>query len=324
MISLGKIFKKNTGWLRELKAVYAINSWLNRSGLQHNKALYKKYGLNRSILAPIGSHSFPEKHPDIPWLDQENATQHLKEHPGFQQFDARIQQEMIRFIEEGYMILKGFYADEEVDQYNAEIDRLRSTATIDFNYTGRKMMEAFKDSDYINRQFFRNEKLLQIYSFLLGKKVIPFQTINFIQGSEQRSHSDSIHMTTYPEGYLIAAWTALEDVSPENGTIHYYPGSHRLPYLMCPNYDSGNTRYRIGKQSNKHYEDAIQKLIEEKGLKKQLFTGRQGDVFIWHANLLHGGSPILDPERTRKSMVAHYFTEEVICYHEISQRPALL
>jgi len=47
-------------------------------------------------------------------------------------------------------------------------------------------------------------------------------------------------------------------------------------------------------------------------------------VLIWHANLLHGGSPILRPGATRRSMVCHYFAEGVICYHEMSQRPALV
>ena len=51
---------------------------------------------------------------------------------------------------------------------------------------------------------------------------------------------------------------------------------------------------------------------------------KKGDVLVWHANLLHGGMPVVHPALTRKSMVAHYFAEGVICYHEISQRPAVM
>ena len=32
---------------------------------------------------------------------------------------------------------------------------------------------------------------------------------------------------------------------------------------------------------------------------------------------------LLDKERTRKSMVFHYYAKDVICYHEITQRPTL-
>jgi len=39
-------------------------------------------------------------------------------------------------------------------------------------------------------------------------------------------------MTTYPEGYLVGAWVAVEDIHPDSGPLVYYPGSHRLPYYL--------------------------------------------------------------------------------------------
>jgi hypothetical protein len=35
-------------------------------------------------------------------------------------------------------------------------------------------------------------------------------------------------------------------------------------------------------------------------------VAKKGDVLIWHADLMHGGAPIEDPKRTRKSLVAHF------------------
>jgi ectoine hydroxylase-related dioxygenase (phytanoyl-CoA dioxygenase family) len=131
-------------------------------------------------------------------------------------------------------------------------------------------------------------------------------------------------MMTEPPGYLIATWTALEDCTEDNGPLFYYPGSHRLPIVTTEDYDSGNTFFTIGEHSNRHYENKIAEVIAQNGLQKQLFLAKRGDVLIWHANLLHGGSPILRPGATRKSMVCHYFAEGVFCYHEMSQRPALL
>lgn len=131
-------------------------------------------------------------------------------------------------------------------------------------------------------------------------------------------------MTTEPQGYLTAAWIALEPTDENNGPLFYYPGSHRLPYVLCPDYDSGNTKYALGDDTNSNYEDRIEQMIKEKGLKKKNFYAETGDVLVWHANLLHGGNAIKEAGRTRKSMVSHYFCEDVICYHEMSQRPALL
>ncbi|HMO40774.1 MAG TPA: phytanoyl-CoA dioxygenase family protein [Saprospiraceae bacterium] len=323
MMSLRALFRKNTGWLRSLKLSYVINNLLSTKQLQHNRPLYKKYGLRKSIYAPIGSQDFPKPSADIPWLDQPDAKKKLRAHPEFGKFSVATQQQLAQFIERGYMILEGFFDEAAVALLNANIEQLLQKGALDFNYTGRKIVESFRVSEVANR-FFRHPELLHLLSFILGKKVIPFQTINFLEGSEQRAHVDFIHMTTEPRGYLIAAWMALEDCHADNGPLFYYPGSHRLPYTLSSDYPSGNTKWTIGAESNRHYEDKIEAIIQQQGLQKQHFHAQKGDVLIWHANLIHGGEAIRRAGATRKSMVAHYFAEEVICYHEISQRPALL
>ena len=324
MTSLSRLFKRYNGALRSFKMLYVINNLLNWNKLQHNKHLYKKYGLKKSIFSSIGSSDFKHLSQNPPWLDREDAKKQVLQHPEFKDFNSSIQKQILHFIDEGYMVLKGFYKEEEIEGLNAEIQRLLEQKKTDFNYTGKKVMDAFQLSEIVDQEFFRQPKLIKLLHFLMGKKVVPFQTINFIQGSEQRAHSDFIHMTSEPRGYLVAAWTALEDCYEGNGPLFFYPKSHRLPYILCEDYDSGNTKWKIGENSYRKYEDRIEDLIKEKGLQKQYFLANKGDVFIWHANLLHGGSPITQKEATRKSMVAHYFCEDVICYHEISQRPALL
>ncbi len=324
MFSLRDVFKKYTGFLRSLKVVYIINNFLNRKKLKHNKMLYKKQGLQKSIFAPIGSHDFKNQPAEIPWLDLPEAPKAILQHPKFHSFSKDIQKQMLNFIENGYLILKGFYTGQEVQRLNSEVDRLLEQRKTGFNYTGRKIMDAHRFSTLIEKGFFKNTKILQLLRFLLGRKVIPFQTINFREGSEQRVHSDSIHMMTEPKGFLIATWTALEDCHEGNGPLIYYPKSHRLPYITCQDYPSGNTKWKLGERSYKNYEDKVEATIRENHLEEKYFIGKKGDVFIWHANLLHGGSPVTHKGATRKSMVAHYFGEGVICYHEISQRPALL
>ena len=46
-------------------------------------------------------------------------------------------------------------------------------------------------------------------------------------------------------------------------------------------------------------------MCEERGLETKTFVARKGDVLIWHGELMHGGVPIQDPTRTRKSLIAH-------------------
>lgn len=322
-MSLQRFFQRYTGWLRNLKAVYVVNNLLNAGRLRHNRALYRRYGLRKSIFSPVGSRDFGQHHPDIPWLDRPDALDRLDQNETFRQFSPEQQARVRQFVEQGFTVLKHHFPKEKTDALNAEVDRLLASGQAGFNYTGRKIFNLWENSAVADG-FFRDAELLDFLSFLLGKPVIPFQSLNFTLGSEQRAHSDSIHMTTEPPGYLIATWIALEDTTPDNGPLFYYPGSHRLPYVMADDYAAGNTAFTIGADSNRRYEDRIARLIAEKGLDKQLFLAERGDVLIWHANLLHGGSPIGRPGATRRSMVCHYFAEDVICYHEMSQRPALM
>jgi hypothetical protein len=322
-----KLFlQKYTGFLKDFKGAYMLNNLLNLDRLSHNKALYQKYGLRKSIVGALGHVDFEAigHHQDTPWLDREDAEARLDQNIDFQSFTPNLQDKIRQFVREGYLILEGFYSKEDTDQLNTEVDQLLEQGKAGYNFTGRKIFNLWEISNHAEQRFFRHPEILKLLQFLFGKPVIPFQSLNFTLGSEQRPHSDLIHMTTEPEGYLLATWTALEDVEEGCGPLVYYPKSHRLPFISTEDYDSGNTRFSIGKHSNKHYEDKIEEIIQTHGLEKKTFLPRRGDVLIWHANLLHGGSPITRPNATRKSMVCHYYAEGVICYHEMSQRPALM
>ncbi|HUO83912.1 MAG TPA: phytanoyl-CoA dioxygenase, partial [Thermoanaerobaculia bacterium] len=66
------------------------------------------------------------------------------------------------------------------------------------------------------------------------------------------------------------------------------------------------------------YEPAIQEVIRTEGLQAATFTPKKGDMLVWHANLLHAGSPRANRKLTRKSIVSHYFAEKTVCYHDLS------
>lgn len=291
--------------------------------LRSNRTRYRNAGIRKNVFAPISSKDFvglPEK---TPWLDQPDALEALNANPDFNQFEPSIREQLEQWPERGYMILKNFFSEEQAEAVNTEINRLIADKTVDFNFTGRKIMFVHKHSQLL-RDIAHNESLKSLLSFVLGRKVIPFQTINFVKGSEQRAHSDFIHMTTHPKGNLIAAWIALEDIGPDCGPLVYYPGSHKLPYLLNTDYDHGGNTFLIGDDAYLRYENEVQERIRENHLEPVEFHPKKGDVLIWHANLLHGGRAIHNEELTRKSMVIHFYAEDVICYHELTQRPAII
>lgn len=173
------------------------------------------------------------------------------------------------------------------------------------------------------RKIGTDQNLIELLSSLLSDNAILFQSINFLNGSEQETHSDSIHMTTFPLGGLLGVWVALEDIDFDNGPLHYYPGSHLLPYYLNKDYDNEGNFFLIGDKDYSEYEKMIRFKIKEFSLEKRTFHAKAGDVFIWHANLFHGGEKHINKQKSRKSLVFHYYAQNSICYHEITQRPAL-
>ncbi|HMH23387.1 MAG TPA: phytanoyl-CoA dioxygenase family protein [Puia sp.] len=312
------------GWanrLKKYKIVHWIYNLIHYKDLVHNKAAYKKYAIHKPVIASISSKNFPDKESRA-WLDTGHSRDLAPAREEFHRFPAEVQQQLLAWSDKGYMILNHYFNDQDVNVILREIDRLAAQHKLRPT-PDHKLLFANRVSADI-RAITYEKKLIDLLSFTLDKEVVPFQTINFLYGSNQRAHSDSIHMTTYPLGYLIAVWIALEDTNPDNGPLFYYPGSHRLPYLLNNDFNEGESSLRLGKKDYVDYEDKMEALITEKGLQKELFLAKKGDILVWHANLIHGGLPVVNPALTRKSMVIHYYAKEVIKYHEITERPSLL
>lgn len=307
--------------LKKLKPAHWLYNLLHYRALTHNKAPLEKYQIKKKLFGTISSKDFPDKESKA-WLDIGNSVELAPLQQEFKNFDAAVQQKIINWSNNGYIILENFFSEDICDAINNEVRDLVKTNTLRFNDVN-KLMFANKKSELI-KNITQQKQLTAILSFLLGKEVVPFQTINFITGSQQRAHSDSIHMTTYPLGYLIAVWVALEDTNENNGALFYYPGSHKLPYLLNADFNDGETALLLGKKNYTDYEDVLQDIIEKNRFEKKEFYAKKGDVFIWHANLIHGGMPVTNTQLTRKSMVIHYFAKDVIKYHEITERPSLL
>lgn len=294
-----RFFDKYTGLLRRMKVVYLVNNLLNYSYLKRNKPLYRKYGVKRAVWQSLSSKHFAQ-------LPTTAEYMHANED----------------WDKNGYIILPEYLSAELVDKINGEIQLALDSGAIDFNYTQRKILFAYEQVPVL-KEVINHVGIKTKLEQLVGAEVVPFQSINFLKGSEQAAHSDSVHMASYPLGGLIAIWVALEDIDEQNGGLFYYPGSHKLPYAT--NRDIGNsTGMLLSPNPNKNYEEYLQKVIHKSSFTKQHFIAKKGDILIWHANLIHGGLPHLDTSLSRKSMVVHYFVKDRICYHELSQRPAVV
>lgn len=159
-------------------------------------------------------------------------------------------------------------------------------------------------------------EVLAACNMLYRRDPIAFQTLNFLRGTQQPTHSDAIHFHAFPQRFLCGAWVALEDIDEENGPLHIFPGSHRLPL-----YDMHDIGLPSSRDAYPAYEEAIGRLATALGLQKRAVTVRAGQVVLWAANLLHGGEPIRDATRTRLSQVTHYVFRDCMYYAPILSDP---
>jgi ectoine hydroxylase-related dioxygenase (phytanoyl-CoA dioxygenase family) len=179
---------------------------------------------------------------------------------------------------------------------NREVDGVR--------YAHRRIQDAWKVNENV-KALALDPTVIGLLKELYGRRPLPFQTLNFRVGSQQPAHSDAIHFNSEPAGFMCGVWVALEDIDMDNGPVVYYPGSQKRSEIKPADLgiDATFDEYR-------HYTDHIAGLIDEGELGEPHYaTLKKGQALIWASNILHGGSPQKDPNRTRHSQVTHYFFE---------------
>lgn len=222
------------------------------------------------------------------------------------------------------------------DLYLAEGDAPDRSGSIAVYRDSRRIQDAWKFEPAV-KAIATAPRVMELLRECYGREPRPFQTLNFRVGTEQRTHSDTIHFNSRPAGFMCGAWIALEDIDLDNGPVMYYPGTHRWEEVALPQIDAfeaphaprhGLARLRelAGAPARDptadyaKYERLIQHRLDAAGREPVYATIRKGQGFLWAANLLHGGSPQRDRARTRFSQVTHYFFEGCKYYTPLLQR----
>ena len=224
--------------------------------------------------------------------------------------------------EHGFLVLPGFFDEDDADVIARSLERSwtqpTSTLVVDDLNTGQRLRaidvpdedrnHLFKVNDlYLEldevRRICLSQRVAEILTELLEDEPVLVNTLNLEKGSQQPDHVDSLYMTPHSQGGLTATWMALEDVTPDSGPLRYYPESHHIEQYR---FTDGTFHARDDEMP--HWADYMATAVESNGLEEATFLAKKGDLFIWHAHLLHGGSEILNPERTRNSLVSHFWT----------------
>jgi len=243
---------------------------------------------------------------------------------------------------DGFLVLPRFFGADVIDPINELIAslgdplrrprRLADRVVIDLlagAAASRRMrladapIEALESPVKFNDLFLESEtiracnlhpRLVPILGQLLDGPPVACNSLNFVQGSEQTDHIDSWFMPPPTADKMVVTSVCLEHVHPDAGPLFYYPGSHKIPPYRFSN---GAIRAINAEMPQCHA--YVEGEIKKRGLQRQTFIGQKGDVFIWACQLAHGGSPIKDPKRTRRSLVTHYWRASDMARHKLDR-----
>lgn len=266
------------------------------------------------------NQAWPQPEAVSPWLDRSNALSEIQAKLDRGEIDSDTAEKLSYWHKNGYLVLPKLIDDRRLDLVMEEFERFWTEQTVigghhrplqrDAHGHFEPPINVHMQSDVI-KDVFLDRQILKWLGLILGRDVYGCQTINFFKGTQRALHHDHIHMTTRPYGFLAAAWVAFEDIDARSGPLLYVPGSHRLRYLEAASLTGS-------KDSSDEVQDLLAERMRENGLPTEKFIARKGDVFLWHANLIHGGALVEDPTLSRKSMACHYIGFDVDYYHDLS------
>ena len=139
-------------------------------------------------------------------------------------------QQRERFDRDGFLTFDPEIPDEVLDRVLSDVGEKYS-----FEGTGKTIDEygvkyssgpnprityAWKVSEAV-KQVALAPKVLAVLEELYGHRPIPFQTLNFMNGTEQHVHVDGMYFNSEPAGWMCGVWVALEDIDMDNGPPVY-------------------------------------------------------------------------------------------------------
>jgi ectoine hydroxylase-related dioxygenase (phytanoyl-CoA dioxygenase family) len=240
---------------------------------------------------------------NLPWVESPFFYDLLKKRSLSQENEALV----THYHEEGFIVLRNAVNHPLIDSV---ISDLQAEFPQNLGEQPARHQDIWKKYQSV-KELASQPQIFDVLRLLYEREPIPFQTLNFKFGTQQRAHSDTIHFSCIPARYMCGVWVALEDTNANNGPLFYYPRSHRSKEF---NY------FDIGIEPEKDYaeywkyEDFMEELMEAQGTPKVEIHMNKGDVLIWSSNLIHGGTPIRGGNVTRWSQVSHYYFEDCVYY----------
>jgi len=109
-------------------------------------------------------------------------------------------------------------------------------------------------------------------------------------------HQDLAYFPFRPAERIVAAWSALENATRENGSLVIYPGTHKGPFLehVYPEWEGGVNKAYFGVKN-----------MPPPEAPKVFATMKAGDIVFFHPLIIHGSGENRSTGY-RKSFCCHF------------------
>jgi phytanoyl-CoA hydroxylase len=217
----------------------------------------------------------------------------------------------------GYYLRRGLIDAEKIDALVSEYQRgiLPSKMPFFRQNTSRYERNVISPAGYVQQSFLDIHQYrsfpefsrcaMDIYTAAAMRnalrEVTGFESFNLMQtmlfdaNTATWPHQDWWYLDSVPNGHLLAAWIALEDIDERAGRFYVLPGSQSV--------DLHSDRKDL---PHAEWVQRMRQYVDEHGDEIFVPDLKKGDVLFWNSRTVHGSLPTKDPNFSRRSLTAHY------------------
>jgi phytanoyl-CoA hydroxylase len=217
--------------------------------------------------------------------------------------------EYVRFHTDGFLIVRGLVAPDEVRELLDHVDRALVPQGLERIHMLHRRLE-------IHERYMLHPRVLDVVQALVGPDVLALQTMLFVRrpgSGGQGYHQDSFHIITQPDT-RIGAWIALDRADEENGCLRVTVGSQNEP--VYPDVDEGaghggdlllaDIRSIAGADDPDETRNDLAAVAARYEGSEVAAVVEPGDVVFFGGHVLHRSHANCSATRSRRAFVGHY------------------
>lgn len=269
----------------------------------------------------VDSACFPTDGTMSPWYDRPDALSRIDQLFSGGEISAQDQRELRSLVVNGYVELESRLQPRAIADANVAIDEAIRSGYQGYEYGSSQRLEHLHERYEAIAHLWQHPAVLRFLRLVFDAEPLPCQTLTYVFGSQQDLHQDTVHLTSFPAGYMCGAWIALEDIRAGSGELQVVPGSHRFERVYRRTVECAVVKNGDWREFSQTVGTKWERLFQASGLRPTIYRPKAGAILIWLDSLLHGGQVRNDLSLTRRSVVSHYFASGSLAYYDSTGLP---